>query len=646
MQRTTEDTKVGSSSSQKRAAKLCKTLPSDVCNILQTAPEVIYASDVSELLALAVCDEKDGWHEVAYEVPGRGLVPEARVCRVRNGVSVRYLEPYMRRRDSDCMVIGDDGPTDQQRFIDRFGYPFTELREDTFAWLSRQRLAVFAFRSGKAPKSFDAIAICPANAGFFALSLAMIQGILPIESLPKDFRPRAFIFLAPPYRHTHFNGKQIVVHNRLPQRHELFSYNLYPGPSAKKGVYGMLLQQGEMEGWVTAHCSTVRVVTPYDNHIVFMHEGASGGGKSEMLQYPHRESDGRLLLGQNILTGEKRFLTLARGCELQPVTDDMALCHRTLPKGTRKLKLCDAEQAWFVRINHIQKYGTDPHLEELTIHPPEPLVFLSIDAVPHSTALIWEHEEDAPGVRCPNPRVILPRRLVPGIVDGDVIVDVRSFGVRTPPCTKDNPTYGILGLFHILPPALAWLWRLTSPRGYANPSIVGSKTSLSSEGVGSFWPFATGKRIEFANLLLRQILATQDTLFVLIPNQHIGAWKVGFMPQWLCREYLARRGSAPFRPEQLSAARCSLLGYQLNTLHIEGSAVSRWFLSVETQPEVGEEAYDAGAQQLWEFFRQELEKYSKDPALDPVGQKIIQCCLEGGSVHDYENLSKQYSLAP
>ena len=54
------------------------------------------------------------------------------------------------------------------------------------------------------------------------------------------------------------------MHNRreADDLHELFSYNLYPGPSAKKGVYGVLINLGEHEGWVTAHCSTVQVVTP------------------------------------------------------------------------------------------------------------------------------------------------------------------------------------------------------------------------------------------------------------------------------------------------------------------------------------------------------------------------------------------------
>jgi len=130
----------------------------------------------------------------------------------------------------------------------------------------------------------------------------------------------------------------------------------------------------------------------------------------------------------------------------------------------------DAEKAWFVRINHITRYGVDPHLEELTICPPRPLLFLNIDGRPGSTALIWEHIEDAPGQPCPNPRVVIPREIIPGIVDGTVTVDLRSFGVRTPPCTREEPTYGIIGLVHLLPPALAWLWRLAARAAIRTPA--------------------------------------------------------------------------------------------------------------------------------------------------------------------------------
>jgi hypothetical protein len=111
-------------------------------------------------------------------------------------------------------------------------------------------------------------------------------------------------------------------------------------------------------------------------------------------------------------------------------------------------------------------------------------------------------------------------------------VDIRSFGVRCPPNTIEHPTYGIIGLFHLLPPALAWLWRLVAPRGHANPSIVTTE-GMSSEGVGSYWPFATGRMVDQANLLLDQIVATPRMKYILCPNQHVGAWETGFMPQWI-----------------------------------------------------------------------------------------------------------------
>src|SRR5690625_4303016 len=118
--------------------------------------------------------------------------------------------------------------------------------------------------------------------------------------------------------------------------------------------------------------------------------------------------------------------------------------------------------------------------------------------------------------------------MVPGVMDGAVQVDVRSFGIRTPPTTKEKPSYGIVGALHILPPSLGWLWRLVSPRGYANPSIASEDSGLESEGVGSYWPFATGRYVKQANLLLEQILAAPATRFTLMPNQYIGAWHVGF----------------------------------------------------------------------------------------------------------------------
>lgn len=610
--------------------------PVEASHLLSECPDVTAFSSVEELIDAACGGKQSDFFEVAYTIPGRGRVLEANVARVRNGVVANYTEPYMRRRDPDCMVIADDLPTDKITFRERFSTDFTQLREETFEWLKTQPLAMFGFVAGQRGKGVDALAIAPANAGFFALGLAMLQGILPYEQISEDFNPGAIIYVAPPFRHTHFNGEQIVVHNRRDGLHELFSYNLYPGPSAKKGIYGVLLNLGEQEGWVTAHCSTVQVITPYDNIATIMHEGASGGGKSEMLESAHREADGRLLLGENILTDERDFLEIPRSCSLNPVTDDMALCHPSLQSEEKKLSLMDAEDAWFVRVNHIEHYGTDIDLERLTAEPPVPLLFLNIDAVSGSRALIWEHIMDAPGQPCPNPRVIIPRRIIPNVINRPVTVDIRSFGVRTAPCTREKPTYGIIGLFHILPPALAWLWRLTAPRGHDNPSIVETE-GMSSEGVGSYWPFATGRRVNHANLLLKQIVENTQIRYILCPNQHIGAWKVGFMPQWIAREYLARRGIARFKSEQLQPARCSLLGYTLRHLQVEGRMIPEAFLHVESQPEVGEAAYDVGAEMLYDFFKQCFADFDA-PDLNPLGKQIIDCCMSRGTVADYESL--------
>ncbi len=609
--------------------------PAEAAEILAACPQVIIASHVEELIDLACGGPDSDSMDVAYDVEGKGHVVEATVARVRNGVAVNYIETYMRRRDPECMAIADDQPTDKPTFRERYGEDFEPLRQATFEWLKTQPLAMFGFVAGQSAYGLDSLVIAPANAGFFGLGLALLQGIVPYDELPEDFEPQSIIYVAPTFRHTRFNGRQVVVHNRVGV-HEMFSYNLYPGPSAKKGVYGALINMGVKEQWVTAHCSAVQVVTPYDNIVSFMHEGASGGGKSEMLLQPHRMPDGRIRIGRNLVTGEQKFVEIPRTCELHPVCDDMGLCHSAIQEHDGRLRVMDAENAWFVRVDHITNYGTDHDLERLTVAPPRPLLFLNIDTVPGGTALVWEHIHDEPGVVCPNPRVVVPRDIVPNAVKGKVAIDIRSFGVRTPPCTKEHPTYGILGLFHVMPPALAWLWRLVSPRGHANPSIVDT-VGMSSEGVGSYWPFATGRKVDQANLLLQQFVENYLTRYILIPNQHVGAWEMGYMPQWLARDYLARRGHARFMSDQLVPSRCSLLGYSLDSIRIEGVTIPRPFFQVDMQEEVGPEAYDAGAEILTKFFHEQINKFVHAD-LDPLGRQIIECALDGGGASDYESL--------
>ncbi len=138
-------------------------------------------------------------------------------------------------------------------------------------------------------------------------------------------------------------------------------------------------------------------------------------------------------------------------------------------------------------------------------------------------------------------------------------------------------------------------------------------------------------------MLLKQIIETPRTTFTLVPNQYIGVWKVGFKPQLLMREYLTRRGVAKLRSDQYQPARCSLLGYELNYLTLEGSKIPSRFLKVYNQPEVDFEGYDAGAEQLKKFFKEELQKYLK-PDLLQTGRRIIDACLSDATTEEYNEL--------
>ena len=173
-------------------------LPAEVREVLQAAPGLDWAGSAEQLLGSACGNPTGISFDVAYDVPGARRVVEAQVARVRNGIVVNYPEAYMRRREPDCMFIADDLPSDKPRFQERFGYDFVSLREQTFAWLKTQRLAVFAFYAGAASLEIGTLVVAPANAGFFALSLAMLQGITPPDELPDGFTPKSVIYVAPP----------------------------------------------------------------------------------------------------------------------------------------------------------------------------------------------------------------------------------------------------------------------------------------------------------------------------------------------------------------------------------------------------------------------------------------------------------------
>lgn len=610
-------------------------LPKDVDAALCACQCIAFVETQEELDEIVYGPTHTSRYDVTYQIEGR-TVKEAEVVRCKNGASVNFMEDYMRRRDPNSMVIGDDLPSDKPRFKDKFGYDFADLKQETLQWLSEQTLILLPFRAGNRAYGYDSLMICPVNAAFFALGLADMQGFTSIKDIPKGYTPRSIIYVAPPFRHTHFDGKQVVVHNRSKDLHEVFSYNLYPGPSAKKGVFSILLDIGEQEGWVCNHASAARVETPYEIETVFMHEGASGGGKSEMLQEFQREEDDRLLLGTHVVTGEKYFLTLRESCKIHPIADDMAGAYGKIQDPeSGKLTILDAEDGWFLRMDGMNAYGNSPTYEKICIHPERPLEFFNMDGIPGATCLIWEHIKESNGQPCSNPRAIVPRELIDNIVPTTESqeVDVRSFGCRMPPSTRENPNYGVMGLLQVIPQSLAWLWRLVSPRGFKNPSIVDGGGAMKSEGVGSYWPFCTGRKVTQANLLLNQIHSAPNTLNVLIPNQHIGAYNVGFMGEWVAREYLARLGGQ-VKAKHLTPARCPLFGYALVDMKLDGQFIRQTFLRPETQSKLGTEGYDEGAKILTEFFKEQIKPFLCDD-LDPLGKEIIQCCLDDGTLDDY-----------
>lgn len=623
------------------------SLPADLRAALENCESVLTPATRDELYELALGPDGGPQFSVDYDVNGTA-VTEATVVRCRNGLAANYPEDYMRRRDPQCMVIADGRPTDKTRWADRFATDFAATRAETLAWLSGQQLVVVPFKAGGPRVGSPSLAVIPANAAFFAVALVDLQGWVTFDELG-PFTPRSILYAAPPFRHTHFDGKQVVVHDRSETLHEIFAYNLYPGPSAKKGVFSVLLDIGEQEGWITAHASSVRVTTPYDNDTVIMHEGASGGGKSEMCQDLRREEDGRILLGTNVVTTEPYYITLAETSELAPVTDDMTLCYPSDQRSDGRMVVSDAEAGWFVRVDNLTSYGENVDLEKAVIHPSQKLVFLSLQGMQDATVLPWDHTLDSTGKPCPNPRVVIPRNELPGVLNEPEPVDVRTFGVRMPACTTDAPTYGIMGMAHFVPPAIAWLWRLIAPRGDKNPSIGESADAVKklehggmvAEGVGSYWPFSTGTKVAAANLLLQQILAFPSTRYVLTPNQHIGAYKVGFSAEWLTREWLARKGGGRMRIDQLEPARCPLFGYSPIQITLDGQPVRRTLLRPEMQHYVGEEAYDQGSAILTGFFKSELAQFLTDD-LDPLGRQIIETCLNDGTVEDYEALTPMH----
>ena len=64
------------------------------------------------------------------------------------------------------------------------------MREETFAWLKTQELAMFGFLAGEPGMGLDVLAIAPANAASSPWAWRCCRASLPYDEISPDFNPR------------------------------------------------------------------------------------------------------------------------------------------------------------------------------------------------------------------------------------------------------------------------------------------------------------------------------------------------------------------------------------------------------------------------------------------------------------------------
>ena len=127
------------------------------------------------------------------------------------------------------------------------------------------------------------------------------------------------------------------------------------------------------------------------------------------------------------------------------------------------------------------------------------------------------------------------------------------------------------------------------------------------------------------------MLKTPATRYVLIPNQYIGSYKVGFKAEHISREYLSRRGQATFKKEELVDLEYPVLGYGMKNVKLDGKEIPARILRVTEQLYVGKDVFEQGATKLTDFFKEQLEQFLT-PELDELGKNIIEEFLAGASL--------------
>lgn len=136
-------------------------LPEDLKQALDSAEKIIFPKTKAQLVELCYGPNGAARFNVSYDISEKESYVEADVVRCKNGPSVNFTDAYMRRRDPDCMYIGDKLPTDKPKFEDRWGYKFSQLRQETMDWISHQELVVMPFMMGSKLHGYESLVVAP-----------------------------------------------------------------------------------------------------------------------------------------------------------------------------------------------------------------------------------------------------------------------------------------------------------------------------------------------------------------------------------------------------------------------------------------------------------------------------------------------------
>ena len=117
----------------------------------------------------------------------------------------------------------------------RFGKDFDPLRQETFEWMKGEDLAMFFFNAGKEGMGYHAVAVVPANCGFFAMGWLCCREFWillishPISKIQRLSSTPHLLSVIPT-----LTASRWWFITASPATIEMFSYNLYPGSQCQK----------------------------------------------------------------------------------------------------------------------------------------------------------------------------------------------------------------------------------------------------------------------------------------------------------------------------------------------------------------------------------------------------------------------------